>query len=176
MACIIWNGCLQGGGWSATCANGIWQPPVPDHADSGTSPGCNSYTCPAADPVLVNNTLELVVLHPGCNCVFGPGNFTLNNTIELGAGQVICILGHAEAGKPSVLMPPRDMNATKGHLHFAMYGGGLFLTDIVISGAIDPEQPTATKGGGGIVVWKSRAEAADTADHATLVTERVTFT
>ncbi|WIA34834.1 hypothetical protein OEZ86_013132 [Tetradesmus obliquus] len=57
-----------------------------------------------------------------------------------------------------------------------MYGGGLFLTDIVISGAIDPEQPTATKGGGGIVVWKSRAEAADTADHATLVTERVTFT
>lgn len=74
-----------------------------------------------------------MTLHSGFNYVFGPGNFTLNATVELQSGEVVCIKGSAVASKPSVLLSPYDKSSCNLASHFRLLGGRLELNDITVT-------------------------------------------
>jgi hypothetical protein len=113
-----------------------------------------------------------MVLKPGCNYRLGPGQFTLNATVELLRGQVLCITGSGP--QQTTLLPPAiPAGSNTSRLHFALFKGRLQLSTLTLKGYATTNylQP----GGGGVLIRRAKPGAADDGESATLVADTVVF-
>jgi hypothetical protein len=127
--------------------------------------------CPGST-IIVANPAEPLTFNPGRKYKLGPGTYTMSATVNLAAGETLCITGSPSASKPTVVLPPKTAaGISTSKLHFALQGGSLLLTNLTVSGHMQGPQ----LGGGGVVIKGDSSNSKPQRSGSVLITNRVAF-